>query len=79
MFVLIHRKRREAREAMARQPGWIERTASKLDGVIPGRDKELLDLAAKVYVDARRRELQQAGGPVSLESIRPPVQSASSK
>lgn len=66
-------------EAMARQPGWIERTASRMDGVIPGRDKELLDLAAKVYVDARRRELQQAGGSVSLEAIRPPVQSAGGK
>jgi hypothetical protein len=66
-------------EAMARQPGWIERTASRMDGVIPGRDKELLDLAAKVYVDARRRELQQTGGTVSLETIRPPVQSATGK
>lgn len=64
-------------EAMAHEPGWIERTASHLDGVIPGRDKELLEVAAKVYVDARRRELQRAGGPVSLEAIRPPVQTAS--
>ncbi|MBL8849972.1 MAG: hypothetical protein JNG89_09815 [Planctomycetaceae bacterium] len=64
-------------EAMARQPAWIERTASRMDGVIPGRDKELLDLAAKVYVDARRRELQQTGGPVSLDAIRPPVKAAS--
>jgi hypothetical protein len=66
-------------EAMSREPGWIERTASRMDGVIPGRDKELLDVAAKVYVDARRRELQQTGGAVSLEAIRPPVQSASGK
>jgi hypothetical protein len=64
-------------EAMSHEPGWVERTASRLDGVIPGRDKELLEVAAKVYVDARRRELQRAGGPVSLEAIRPPVQTAS--
>ncbi|MFO1092686.1 MAG: hypothetical protein U0992_05130 [Planctomycetaceae bacterium] len=66
-------------EAMAHQPGWVEHVASKLDGVIAGRDKELLEVAAKVYVDARRRELQQAGGPVTLEAIRPPVQTADGK
>lgn len=66
-------------EAMRRQPGWVERAASQMEGVIEGRDKELLDVAAKVYVDARRRELQQAGGAVSLEAIRPPVQTASGK
>jgi len=64
-------------EAMAHEPGWVERTASRLDGVVPGRDKELLEVAAKVFVDARRRELQRAGGPVTLEAIRPPVRSAS--
>lgn len=63
-------------EAMSHQPGWIERTASRLDGVIPGRDRELLDVASRVYVDARRRKLQQAGGPVTLETIRPPVRAA---
>jgi hypothetical protein len=63
-------------EAMAHQPGWIERTAARLDGVVPGRDKELLDVASRVYVDARRRELEQAGGPVTLEAIRPPVRTA---
>lgn len=66
-------------EAMSHEPGWVERTAERMDGVIPGRDQELLEVAAKVYVDARRRELQQTGGPVSLDAIRPPVQSASGK
>ena len=63
-------------EVMSRQPGWIEQTAAQLDGVIPGRDKQLLEVASRVYVDARRRELQQAGGPVTLEAIRPPVRAA---
>lgn len=66
-------------QAMSHEPGWVERTASRMEGVIPGRDKELIELAAQVYVDARRRALQQAGGPVSVDTILPPVQSASRK
>lgn len=66
-------------EVMCHEPGWVERTAARMDGVIPGRDKELIEVAAQVYVDARRRALQRAGGPVSLDAILPPVQSASSR
>ncbi len=64
-------------EAMSHEPGWVERTAGKLEGVLPGSDRELLNVAAQVYVDAQRRALQQAGQPVTLESIRPPIQTAS--
>lgn len=63
-------------EAMSREPGWVERTAGRMQGVIPGRDRELLDVAAQVYVDAQRRALQQAGASVTLEALRPPVQTA---
>ena len=64
-------------EAMSHEPGWVERTAGKLEGVLPGTDRQLLNVAAEVYVDAQRRALQQAGRPVTLEAIRPPVQTAS--
>ena len=63
-------------EAMAHEPGWVERTAGRMEGVLPGTDKQLLDVAAQVYVDAQRRALQQAGQPVTLDAIRPPIQTA---
>lgn len=62
--------------AMARQPGWVENIAHRLEGVLPERDDELLELTAAVYVDAQRRLLRDAGEEVSLEAIRPPVQAA---
>jgi len=58
-------------EAMSREPGWIEQTAANLQGVLPGRDQELLRVTAAVYVDAQRR---QHGGAL----VMPPVQSADS-
>lgn len=64
-------------EAMSHEPGWVERTAGKMEGVLPGADKTLLDVAAEVYVDAQRRALEQAGQPVTLDAIRPPIQTAS--
>ena len=59
--------------AMSQQPGWIEQMANRMDGVLPGRDQELLELTAEVFVDAQRRRLEAAGHPVSLDSIQPPV------
>ncbi|WP_437229417.1 hypothetical protein SH661x_001429 [Planctomicrobium sp. SH661] len=59
--------------AMSRQPGWVEQTASRLQGVAPERPQELLKVTAAVYVDAERRRLTALGEPVTPESIRPPV------
>ena len=42
--------------SMARQPGWVENIASKLDGVEKTRRKELLDLTKDVYVSSRNRD-----------------------
>lgn len=64
-------------EAMSHEPGWVERTVGKLEGILPGTDRQLLNVAAEVYVDAQRRALQQAGQPVTLDAIRPPIQTAS--
>lgn len=59
--------------AMSRQPGWVEQTARRLEGVSPGRAQELLNVTASVYVDSERRRLTALGQPVTVESIRPPV------
>jgi hypothetical protein len=39
--------------AMSTQPGWVEQVALNLEGVLPQRPKELVDLTANVYVAAR--------------------------
>lgn len=46
--------------AMERQPGWVERIAKKLKGVVKGRDKQLLDVTARVYVAAQRRAIKNS-------------------
>ena len=43
--------------AMARQPGWVEHIVRKMEGVPPERQRELIQLTARVFVDARKREL----------------------
>lgn len=47
--------------AMERQPGWVEQLAGRLEGVLEIRKSQLVDLTAQVYVEARRRELGDAG------------------
>lgn len=59
--------------AMSRQPGWVEQTAGKLEGVAPQRPQELLQVTASVYVDAERKRLTALGQPVTIESILPAV------
>jgi len=59
--------------AMAKQPGWVEQIAMKMDGVAPERNGELRSVTAEVYVDSERRRLNAAGRPVTLEAIMPPV------
>jgi hypothetical protein len=45
-------------EAMTRQPGWVEQIVPRLEGVLPGRDGELLDVMTEVYADAQQRQPQ---------------------
>lgn len=59
--------------AMSRQPGWVEQTAQRMEGLAPGRTNDLLKVTAAVYVDAERRRLAAAGQPVTVESILPPI------
>ncbi|MFG0297346.1 MAG: hypothetical protein ACF8PG_15675 [Maioricimonas sp. JB045] len=60
--------------AMHRQPGWVEQISQKLDGILPGSREKLLDVTSQVYVDARRQALREAGMPVSVDEVIPPVQ-----
>jgi hypothetical protein len=48
-------------EAMSRQPGWVEQIVPRLEGVLPGRDGELLDVMSQVYADAQQRQPQPLG------------------
>jgi hypothetical protein len=45
--------------AMERQPGWVEHLAGRLENLPQARRDELLQLTARVYVEARRRELAE--------------------
>lgn len=42
--------------AMERQPGWVERIAGRLKGVLPIRRPQLLKVAARVYIDGKERQ-----------------------
>ena len=46
--------------AMERQPGWVERIVGKMDGVLKGRQEQLLNLTARVYVEGRRRMIRNS-------------------
>jgi hypothetical protein len=58
---------------MTRQPGWIEQLAANLSGITPERKQALLDLTAKVYVDAQRKLAQAGGQTLTPEGLRLPI------
>jgi hypothetical protein len=61
--------------AMAHQPGWVEHITKQLDDVSPKRRNELIQLTAKVFVAARKRELakQLPSEEVTVEDIIRPL------
>jgi hypothetical protein len=59
--------------AMARQPGWVEAVARRMDGVSESRREEFLRLSAASYVAARQREAAQAGQTLSLDDVLRPL------
>jgi len=62
--------------AMARQPGWIEAVAQRMD-TIPAADREeFLRLAAESYIAAKQRDATRNGQPLSLEDILGPLKLA---
>lgn len=59
--------------AMTQQPGWVEQIARRMDGVTQQRKEEMLDLMARVYVDARRRTASSQMQTLTPESLRLPL------
>ena len=61
--------------AMERRPGWIERLASRLNGIMEIRKEQFLRLAAQVFVTARKRDLIQASmpGDISVDRVMDPL------
>ncbi len=54
-------------QAMAKQPGWVEQIAARLDGVPEARRDELLKLTADVYITAQANRHKRAGLPASSD------------
>lgn len=68
-------------QAMGKQPGWVEAIGRRLDQVSDEERVQFLELAAKAYVSARRRELavSEPDRSFSVEEILAPLrQSAGS-
>jgi hypothetical protein len=63
--------------SMSRQPGWVEQVVILMEGLQPECRDRLLKLTAEVYVEAQRKARTAGGEALSIEAIRPPVQTAS--
>jgi len=61
--------------AMARQPGWVEHIAAKLEGVEKKRKTELIDLTADVYIATRKREKKNLyrNSRITIEEVSEPL------
>ncbi len=59
--------------AMERQPGWVERVANRLEGVLPIRRPQLLKVAARVYIkgqaDKKRDNPVRLRPPQPIENV----------
>lgn len=66
--------------AMKRQPGWVEQTANKMEGVLKIRKPQLIKLTAKVYLDYRKEQLTKSGKKhISIEDIMQPLRQISAE
>jgi len=64
--------------AMASQPGWVERIAGRMEGVLESRRDQLLKLTARVFVAARKRQLagRRPGHEISINEVMQPLHSS---
>lgn len=64
--------------AMVHQPGWVEHVARQLKGVPKKRQNDLIELTARVFVAARKRELskRKSEEAITLEEIVRPLKTA---
>jgi hypothetical protein len=63
--------------AMARQPGWVEAVARRMEGITDEQREEFLRLSATSYVAAKRREAIRNGEHLSLEDVLRPLRLSS--
>ncbi len=65
--------------AMQNQPGWMERVADRMDGVLPIRKKQILKTTARVYIESRKRMISKSSGQsdVSVNEVLKPLRDAS--
>ncbi|MFO0919010.1 MAG: hypothetical protein U0872_11930 [Planctomycetaceae bacterium] len=63
--------------AMARQPGWIEALAERMDDLDDRQRTEFLKLSAATYVAARQREAATLGQTLSVEELLRPLRQVS--
>lgn len=64
-------------QAMQKQPGWVERTTNKVDGVLDVRKQQLLKLSAQVYLANRKRELRKMGDDeITIDEVLTPLREA---
>lgn len=67
-------------QVMQKQPGWVERTAAKMDDVLDSRKQQLLKLSAQVYVAHRKHNLKKQGDEdVSIDEVLTPTRQASGR
>jgi len=61
--------------AMTRHPGWVERIADQMDGVLDTSRDELLNVTARMYIAEQKRELAKVVGDdqVSLNAVMAPL------
>ena len=59
-FIEISRFMKMMSSAMSLRPGWVEMIGNQMDGVLPARKQQFLDVAARVYVRTRQRNRQQS-------------------
>lgn len=59
--------------AMARQPGWVEAMADRMQDITPAQREDFLRLSAASYVASRKREASRNGEHLSLEDVLNPL------
>jgi hypothetical protein len=66
-------------EVMRKQPGWVERTVGKMDGIVESQKQDLLKVTARVYLQNRKRDLaREKGDDVTVDEVLAPLRAAES-
>jgi hypothetical protein len=63
-------------KAMSAHPLWVERTAARLEAVTDADKQALLDVTARVFLEARRRELAVEPAGATMDDVLKPLHEA---